>query len=194
MIEESKYKSLLDSGLSLDHYFLLCNIKNKIKSVDSKRIQGFVNLLTKKGYIKDDELTDKGLILVETCKDQKSNMDFGEWIVLLHKKIQDKLVELTGKKQVLASINKGGKEYYFLEGVRVLNMKLSRVITLYKLKDFQKIENTILRYVEKCHEKNNWFPLLHYWILKDNISQMVTALETDEEEDVKPSTSTQKFV
>lgn len=181
MIPDEKYKSLLESGLILDHYFLLCNIKNNIKPVDSKRIQGFINLLTKKGYLQDDKLTEKGLELIDTCKTSAGEkFDFAEWVINVHKKLQDRLVELTGKKQVMARFKGTSRDYSFLYGVRDLSLKLQRVISLYKLKDYEKIERTLIRHVERCHESNHWFPLVHYYILKDNVSALVTDMENEE--------------
>jgi len=193
MIDEQEYKSLLDSGLILDHYFLLCNMKNNIKPVDSKRIQGFINLLTKKGYIEDDKITEKGLKLIKTCS-ADTKVDFSTWAADVHKKMQDKLVELTGKKQVISRIR--NSEFYFLDGVKVITLKLSQAISAYKLHDFDKIERALLRYIEKCHKTDNWFPLVKYFILKDRISDLATAVENEDasEEESPKTTSTQKFL
>lgn len=65
MIGEAKYKEILDSGLILDHYFLLCQIKTGQKLVASRRILGFTNLLTKKGYLDDGKLTQKALDFIQ---------------------------------------------------------------------------------------------------------------------------------
>lgn len=195
MIPDEKYKSLLDNGLILDHYFLLCNIKNDIKPVDSKRIQGFFNLLTKKGYIEDDKLTEKGLKLVETGKEEK--FDYGEWVLKLYADIQDKLVELTGKKQVMSQVKLGTKSYPFLENVKTLNDKLTKVISTYKLRDYEVIEKAIMKYIQECNDSDHWFPQLHYWILKDGGSRMITAIENakdEEEEEKQDDSGTQKFL
>lgn len=198
MIDEEKYKNLLDAGLSLDHYFLLYNIRNKIKIIENKRINGFKNLLIKKGYLdKGGKITESGEKIVEKCKDiPVTQQSLYQRVESLHKKIQDRLIELTGKKQVLTSIKKGSKQYYFLEGPRVLESKISRVMKIYNFKDLDKIEKVIINYVETCHMKNDWFPLLHYWILKDNVSQMMTAIDSmeDNEENIPIITSNQKFV
>lgn len=200
MIEDSKYREILDSGLILDHYFLLCNIKNGIKPVDSKRIQGFINLLTKKDYIKDDVLTEKGLLLVENCSfsqvvvtdDKENKVDFGTWAAGLHVRLQEKLKELTGSTQMRAQIDRG-KAYSFLPNATDLAKVLHRVITAYKLKDYDKIEKALMKYIEECKDRKNWFPILQYYIMKDGTSRLVTALESEQEE-TSEYKSTQKFI
>lgn len=192
MIENDKYNEILDQGLILDHYFLLCNMKNGVKLVDNKRIQGFINLLTKKEYIQDGELTEKALDLVENCKfaeivvvteDKKINM--ATWVAEVHAACEAKLVELTGKKQVRDKIN-GGKAYPFLPNPTDLAKNLSKIVTLYKLKDYDKIERTIMRYIESCHQASSWFPILYYYIIKDGKSQLVTDMDSiDEKEESK---------
>ncbi len=174
----------------------MCNLKNKIKPVESKRIQGFVNLLTKKGFIDDEnKLTEKGLKLVETCIAEQPDrkLDFKDWVVLLHKRCQEKLTELTGSNQVRASINKG-PAYSFLPNSKDLETKLEQFIKYYKYKDFEKIEKSILSHVEKCHAKDNWFPLIQYYIMKDKFSPMMTDIQMPQEEVSTGGASTQKFI
>src|SRR6476661_2122502 len=109
MINIEKYREVLDSGLLLDHYFVLCTIKSGGVLDSNKRIQGFLNLLAKKGFIQDDNLTDKALDLISDCdiifdEESKNKVDFSQFVEELHKKLQDKLVELTGKRQVTAKV------------------------------------------------------------------------------------------
>jgi hypothetical protein len=71
MINDEKYKEILDNGLILDHYQILCNIRDGIQLVDNKRIQGFVNLLVKKGYIEDNKITDKAIELLAIYNEEE---------------------------------------------------------------------------------------------------------------------------
>ncbi len=204
MIEDEVYKELLENGLLLDHYFLLCNMKNGRKLVETKRIQGFINLLTKRDYIKDNEITEKGLDLVQNCifsttvpveeKNEEGNkIDFGEWSDNVYKKCQDKLYELTRTRQIRTKIEK--KAYSFLPNSTDLAKSLYKVITLYKLKDYKKIENTLLRYITNCATANNWFPLLNYYIIKAGVSNLVTDIENyDDDQEDQDFKSSQKFV
>lgn len=205
MLNDNKYNEILSSGLLLDHYFILANIKNNKELLKNKRIQGFVNLLEKKEYLQEGSLTQKGLSLLEEFEiqvaDTENNTktdDFGDWIEGLHKRCQEKLVELTGSKQVRDKIDK--KSYPFLPNVIDLGKVLYKVITTYKVKDYERIEKCIMNYIEKCaHAKSkdspngNWFPILQYYILKNNKSTLITDCESidDEPQTVK---SSQKFV
>lgn len=189
IIQEEKYKEVLESGLLLDHYFILCNIKNGKKLVNTKRIQGFINLLTKKGYLEGENLTEAGLTLVEDCglaelvptateDGNNQKVDYDTWVLALHRKCQDKLYDLTKQRQIRAKIEK--KTYPFLPNATDLKKVLAKTIMLYKLKDYEKIEKTILKYITNCVSENEFFPLVQYYILKNGASQMVTDLEAPE--------------
>lgn len=189
MVNEEVWKDVLDSGLTLDHYFLMCKIKNGVKLPENKRIQGFLNLLTKKDYIKDEVLTEKGLDMVQNCEFstiipvRTGKIDMGTWIEGLHSRLQGKLKELTGKTQVTDKINGKGKSYSFLCNPTDLGKVLSKVISLYKLKDYEKIEQTLMRHVESCKQANSWFPVIQYYIYKEGASRMVTELDNEKEKD-----------
>jgi hypothetical protein len=198
MIEEALYKEILDNGLLLDHYFLLCNIKNGQKLVASRRMDGFINLMRKKGYMDGDSLTEKGIDLVQNCEFAEvivpatGKVDIGTWAAGVHKKCQDKIKELTGKVQVKAKFTGEKKEYSFLCNATDLARVLTKVITLYKQKDYEKIEKALLRHIDKCHVSNHWFPLMQNYILKSGSSQMIT--ELDDEGGPAGTKSNQKFV
>lgn len=192
MIDKEKYKEVLEEGLSLDHYLLLCSIKSGEKMIENKRIQGFYNLLVKKGYIENDELTEKGIDLVQNCefseiivvpdKGEEKEIDFGSWVLKVHQSCENKLLELTGKKQVWGVLET--KKWPFLCNVRDLGKNLQKVMTMYKLKDYDKIEKTLLKYIERCHDSKNWFPIMYYYIIKFGKSDLVTDMEApDEQED-----------
>lgn len=215
MVKEEKYSQILSNGLMLDHYFVMCQIKNGEKLSSNKRVKGFINLLTKKGYIKDNQLTQLGLSMVDeivpsvkkepikaalkaavvekvTLSSYISSTDSDIWMKTIHKKCQDKLFELIGKKQTLARIDK--KAYSFLPNEVDLTKVLSRAITIYKLRDFPKIEKTLMRHIESCASSGNWFPIMQYYILKNNLSQMVTDLDHDTDDSGDSYKSNQRFV
>lgn len=205
MIRDEKYDEVLDKGLTLDHYFLLCNIKNGVKPVDNKRIQGFLNLLIKKGYIDNDELTEKGLDLVQNCEFSEiipvssmaaeEPMDLGTWILKVHAACEQRLIQLTGKKQIRDKIEKGQGTYFsFLCNVRDMGKNLQKIIALYKLKDYDKIEKAMLRHIDKCYEAKKWFPIMPYYIIKNGMSQLVTDMDSLDEEEVKEDFNTHKLL
>ena len=193
MINTEKYNKVLDAGLLLDHFALLCCLRDNQPIPKNKRILGFQNLLCKKGFIQNDQLTEMALELVgeeQLTGFTKSvaiinevkisnKADYADWIVELHKKCKDKLIDLTGKPQVRDSIN--NKSYSFLPNCTDLGRVLLRVIQSYKLTDFEKIEKTILAYIDRCATGKNWFPILQYYIWKNGASTMVTEMEFVEE-------------
>jgi hypothetical protein len=195
MIDIEKYNMILDEGLLLDHYMVLCDIRDGKAILNNKRVQGFINLLHKKGYIEEGILTEKagrllggipeskGLVIEEvqkTPKVSKEKTSFYDWVIALHKKCEDKLFEKTGRRQVRPRID--GKPYSFLPNPTDLGKVIWRAVENYKLRDLEKIEVTILRYMDKCAKANNWFPILGYYIMKNSMSTMVTDMESDEDE------------
>jgi hypothetical protein len=206
MINTEKYNKVLDAGLLLDHFALLCCIRDKQSIVKNKRIAGFQNLLTKKGYIDNSVLTDKGKELIgeeilsgfsksiaiiekmenvesidntETVKKVKEDFDYADWVIKLYSKCKAKLLELTGKRQVRDTIN--GKAYPFLPNSTDLGRVILRAVQAYNLDDFDKIERSIILYIERCAKTNSWFPILQYYIMKNGASTMVTEIETMDE-------------
>jgi len=198
MIDIAKYKIILDEGLLLDHYLLLCNLRDGKEMVRSKRVQGFINLMHKKGYIEDGILTSKAFNLIEgegnptpikpviaieaEIRAKTSvKLDYATWVIALHKKVKDKLITGTGKPQVKAMVE--GKGYPFLPNSTDLGKVILRAVKAYKLDDFDKIEKTLLRYVDTCVKLNKWTPLLNYYVMKHEASTMVTDMENlgDEE-------------
>lgn len=203
MIDIEKYKKVLDSGLLLDHYGILISIRDGVELPDSKRITGFMNLLHKKGYLAHGTLTDLGLSLVgedvvefihpvkslgkievtstSTTTTKKEEFDFTLWVLRLHEKLVKKIFEKTGKRQVRGSIQ--GSSYSFLPNSTDLGRVLTRAINAYRLTDFDKIEKCLLRYVDRKIKEDSWFPILQYYIMKKDMSAMVTDMNTMEEDD-----------
>jgi hypothetical protein len=209
MIDNIKYKEVLDSGLLLDHYMLLIRIKNGEELASSKRVQGFINLLTKKEYLTPDQtLTEKAeelitnilppaeeTTLAEKIVNNRFNnkmiAEFSKWSIDLHKRLQDRLVELTGKKQVSPKIER--KSYSFLCNATDLGKGLWKTMAVYKIDDREKIEKTLMAYIDKCNESGMWFPILIYYINKFGVSQLVTDMENLDDATDEGFKSSQKF-
>lgn len=206
MIEKNKYQEILDKGLILDHYFVLKAMKDETPLPSSKRIQGFLNLLNKKGYVEDGYITESGLKLIESytttlsvcttttklfVREEDGIVDFQKWVMSVHKKCQDKIKHYTGSAQIRGKIN--GKSHSFLCNSIDLGKVLLRVINLYKLKDLDAIEACLMKHITDCCLSKHYFPLIKYYIMKDNSSQLVTDLENPDS-DTKDFKSTQKFV
>jgi hypothetical protein len=206
MIDTTQYQRILDSGLLLDHYLLLITIRDGGDIIENRRIQGFLNLLNKKGYIEDGILTDSAILLIEgatlkldpvtittTTTMKPGEFNFDEWVMGVHKACQERIRELTGKVQVRGKVN--GKSYPFLCNSIDMNKVLRKIILLYKLKDYSTIERCIFQHIDKCSRANHWFPLMKYYIFKDGQSDLVTDLgDLEDNTDQQGPKSTQKFV
>lgn len=204
MIDNQIYEELLSNGLILDHYVLLCQIRDNVKPLKNRRVQGFINLLNKRGYLKDEELTDKALEILQgpdiISRDQvikaSEKESVKQWAAEMHTRCQEKLMKLTGAKQVKDRIQ--GKAYAFLPNSVDLGNALFRMMKLYKVTDREKVEATIMTYMETCAKSRQWFPVLQYYIIKNNASQLVTDMESAGETESGPKEdnfkSTQRFV
>lgn len=203
MISLDKYKRILDSGLLLDHYLVLCTLRDGKPLPKSRRIDGFINLLNKKGYIEDGALTDKAFDIIDISTavivDEETvdtpKFDFGKWATDLHSKCKKKVMELTGKEQVMSKIKPTDKKgFRFLEGERDFMERLFKCIQKYKLKNMDIIEAAILNHIDDCHKKNNWFPLMKYYISKQGEgSPLVSDIENGFQA-TEAGKNTQKFV
>ena len=202
MISLSIYKKVLDSGLLLDHYMVMCNIRDGTELPKSKRIYGFINLLNKKGYIDDGSLTEKAfdiidmqpVMVVNEEEVETPKFDYGAWITKMHVTCKEKIKELTGKEQVTSKFKGDKKGYPFLPNLNDFTSRMFTTIQKYKLKDMDAIQKALLNHIEGCHKGNNWFPLMKYYINKQGDgSQMVTDLENGVEI-VNTEKSSQKFV
>lgn len=190
IVDNDKYQNILTTGLSLDHYFILEYLREGKSLPSNKRIQGFLNLLIKKEYVNENqEITKKGLDLIG--KNSYIKIVRLPKIDSIHKKCQDKIFELTGKKQIVSKIS--GKSYSFLCNEIDLDKTLFKVMKTYDLKDIDKIEKFLLRYIQKCYDEKNWFPIMQYYIFKDNSSKLVTDMENIEDDDIQNYKSLQKL-
>ena len=103
-----KYEEVLSSGLLLDHYFLLCRLKNKKTILSTKRVKGFINLLNKKGYLDGEDLTEKAMDLIQNCGDdleekvENETRSISEFSTSLYSDCQNLLFELVGKKPMIS--------------------------------------------------------------------------------------------
>lgn len=198
MINIGKYTRILNEGLLLDHYSVLCSIRDGSVLPKSMRINGFINLLHKKGYLEDGSLTDLAISLVEndtvismqkvmepitttSTINIKEEFDFTLWVLRLHEKLVKKIYDQTGKRQVRDKIQ--GTSYSFLPNSTDLGKVIVRAINAYKLTDYDKIEKCLLRYVDRKIKEDTWFPILGYYIMKKDMSAMVTDMENMDDDD-----------
>jgi hypothetical protein len=193
VLDRKLYNEILDSGLILDHYLLLCDIKDGNSISDNKRVKGFINLLEKRGYLSNGIITELGKNVIKSGKifekveskvevttevqnstayKYKTMTEFYETTYL---DCQKKIKELTGDIQKKPKIN--GKTYSFLPNKLDFIKVLGKAIFIYKLKDYELIRKTLLGYIDRCHTSSNWFPLMQYYILKFSASQMVTDMD-----------------
>lgn len=184
------YKSILDNGIEANQFVLLFQLYNNEDTsclVDNLQVKQYMSTLVRKQLIEQGNITLKGIELLAKIGAGEMKYvlpDIGSFSASLHQKLQNKLIELRGSPQVKGKIQ--GKAYPFLCNEKELQGKLERVCKLYKLNDVSAIENTLLSYIEQCHKANNFFPLLHYYILKrmpdgSDVSNMVTEMGNTKE-------------
>lgn len=185
-------KIIKHPDISVVEYFLLLNIYYNQEEEflkDNSYNRKFQNLRELGFLALNNKLTLEGKNLIEfeigksdflkkeeTVKEKIPENYFDN----LHTKLQDKLYNLTGKKQNMLQ----GK-YAFLCNKSDLQKRLAKVIKDYKLKDLDKIEKILLNYVTKCvATRFDKVHLIQYFIIKDGNSILATIYENYEEEEI----------
>ena len=166
---------LFASGLDFNHLFVLQNIDNL---PEINRITGYYNILKAKGFIEDDGIiSTKGQEIIslfvkkeenvknnetelinnnnniEHIVENKPKLTFSQFVAELHNKLQTKLTELTGKKNVNLSFDGKGTSYPYLCSVVDLEGKLKKFIQRYKYDDLKRIESLLLKHCEIRNQK-----------------------------------------
>lgn len=181
----NKFRTLLEKGWSLDHIFILENMQEFPGTECAAKEASLLQTLFRKGLIDEKyTITKDGESLLLFA----NNEEIGEIVKIakpkiasgiegLHKKLEDKLMELTGKKQQRPVIL--GTKYSFLCGKEDLEARIKKVMIKYKLSDYQLLETTLLEYIERCYKTNRWSPLLQYYIIKQKEGVEMSPLVTD---------------
>ena len=180
-----KVKKILESPITILDFLILESIANNLGDdyVNDLSLIGHIEFLRKEELISDNyKLTLKGKTLLEGFNrlETKSSNNF---FTNLHKKLQDKLVELTGKKQKLLQ----GK-YGFIPNEKDLTLRLQKVIKKYSLEDLDKVEKVLLSYIEKSYRARfEYVNTVEYYILKNDSSRLATDYEgfTGQEESIQ---------
>lgn len=185
-------KVVYDTEISIMDYLILLNVyySTEKQFIEDQRYKGHFAYLQSLEYLSlNNKLTLKGKNLIEYeigLPKFEGKLD-SEYFSELHKKLQQKLFELTGKKQQMLQ----GK-YAFLCNAKDLQNKLLKAMKNYDLKDLVKIEKILLNYVSKCVKARfDKVQLVEYFILKDNVSALATQYENYEDliEDTKIETT-----
>jgi len=185
-------KLIHDAEISVVGYLILLNVyySTEKQFLEDPMYKGYFDYLQRWEYLSlNNKLTLKGKNLIEYeigLPKFEGKLD-SEYFSELHKKLQQKLFELTGKKQHMLQ----GK-YAFLCNAKDLQNKLLKVIKNYDLKDLVKIEKILMNHVSKCVKARfDKVQLVEYFILKDNVSALATQYENYEDliEDTKIETT-----
>ena len=174
-----KIRKILDDNLTALDYLVLLNIANGMESdfLEDPDFTETFTRLDKKGYIAlNKKLTLQGKEFLENLgkEAQPASTDYYE---NLHKKLQERLFELTKKRQFMIQ-----GRYAFLCNATDLKLRLQKVIKKYNLTDLNRIEKVLLLYVTTCHKnKFEMVSTLPYYILKNVNGMDVSKLATDYE-------------
>ena len=176
-----KIKKIFESELSLLEYTILSALADNIGEDFTKdpSFKPMIDKLSKEDYISlNYKLTVKGREYLNKIDYSSKSDDFYD---VLHKEMQDKMIQLTGRKQKMLQ----GK-YAFLCNATDLKLKLQLVIKKYGVNDMDRVKNVLLLYIEKCETaKFEMVNTIEYYILKNGFSKFVTDYENYEEEEME---------
>lgn len=115
-----------------------------------------------------DFMKESAILRLKEMEKEVTNKKYEE----IYTKLEEELLRLTGKKQKTDKIS--NKSYSFMPNFSDFSTKLKKTILKYKLSDPNKVEKTLINYINKCYKAQNWFPLLIYYLSKDNSSNLAT--------------------
>lgn len=127
----------------------------------------------------EGNLTPKGKELLKEISREKVSKKVDIGINQLYIACQEELQRLVGKKQKTSKIS--GKSYSFLPNFVDFQDKIEKSCKKYQLNDKEQLKKVLLQYINKCYKENNWFPILEYYIMKDNKSKLATDYVSFEE-------------
>lgn len=167
-----KIITVLESPITLLDFLILENVSsnNEVNFLKDERFKGHIENLKQGGYLSDNtKLTVKAKELIDAVA--KAQVD--NFFTNLYRKLQEKMVQVTGKKQKLLQ-----NKYGFIPNEKDLTMRLQKVIKKYSLNDKDKIEQVLLSYIDKCNRARfEYTQTVAYYILKDDSSNFVTDYE-----------------
>lgn len=137
--------------------------------------------MEKKGYIKDGLITDAGDAILNIYVKENvigetvEKVNVPAWAESMHGKCEEVISKLTGSKQIRSVL--GGKSYAFLCNKVDLTKRIIKTVTLYKIKDLELMEKTILNYINTSVKKRSYFPTIEYYIFKENKSLLITDMQ-----------------
>jgi|694.fasta_scaffold00478_119 hypothetical protein len=190
-----KEEFLFASGLDFNHLYVLQNINNL---PEVNRLTGYYNILKAKGYIDGEVLSDKGQEIVtmfniinkneENVDNNKQNseevqkpLSFSQWVAELHRKLQDKLLNLTGSNSPNLVFDGKVQKWPYLCGVLDLEGKLKKFIGKYTMTDLERIEKLLLKHCEIRNQK-----IMRYIIKEGNEKGSDMALDYENYVEEKP--------
>src|SRR6478609_2566764 len=156
------FLELRKKGITLDLLFTLSLI-GESKRVDKiSEFQVYIQSLEAMKYIDKGTLTPLGIELLEEISEKPSAKVTPtltrEYVYDLHKRLKDRMKELTGSAVNAPKIN-GKSHGPFIPGGQDLYNFLTRFIKRYGFSDqLDKIEQNLFSYLEARSKENHWFP------------------------------------
>lgn len=176
----TQFEWVLSKGIDINLMtcLLLIHEGNKLSNCSDIKVKSWMLLLKKHQLLTESEVvTEKGEIYISEYNNLSKNIvadsfNFDVWCEQLHEKLKERLLKLTGKSQKVSKIRQAS--YSYLCNVKDLTKKLKGFVKVYNVKNYQKIEDGLLNYINKCHKEDSWFPLIEYYIMKDGTSKLAT--------------------
>jgi len=167
-LTEKKIQEILKSNLTIDGFVYLYLTKiNKLKEYNYF-FGGLMQSLINNGFLnKDNQLTQKSINLLKSIEKSTDVPKLN-----IYENLQKELLTLTGKKQVVDKIQ--SVSYSFLPNEVDFYTKFNKTCAKYKIDNFEKAEKVLLNYIRKCNKSKNWFPVMKYYLLKEDQSSFAT--------------------
>lgn len=167
-------EKIMEKGYDLNIIALLYMFKGGEETgTGNEKIQAIISLMERKGLILEGRITASGEELLKFAEGDSKLVKEKEKIMDLegiYDRMMQRVEELTGKKQVRTEIF--GKTYSYFPSKYDFVTRLKKVVNKYGLTNMTILESTIMANVEKCHKTKKWYPLLVYYMTKDDVSPL----------------------
>jgi len=182
-----KMEKIMERGYDLNIVALLYMVKQRESVVSGvPKLNAIVAMMEKKGLILEGRITLAGEEVLRYMEEEGEivkEKEKAEVYEEMFENVVKRMEQLTGAKQKRTEIF--GKTYSYLPNKYDFITRLKKVVNKYKLGDMKRLEAVIINNIEKCHKKNKWYPLMVYYMIKDEISPLASDYEAWEDKPIE---------
>ena len=151
-MNKKQFEWVLDKGLDFNQWIVLYSIHKKIGIINTDRINGWFNILSKKQFLSHGELTEKAENYLSEFhsleeEKEKTSFNFDRWCLDLHTTLVSVIGTEMKNPKIKNYTNPSGKK--LLCSPKELEIRLKEFEKKFKNKDWEKVEKTLIHYTKR---------------------------------------------